>query len=284
MKLKANYHTHVKLCNHAIGMSEDYIKEAIKLGYKSIGMSDHGPLDRGIMSKEDFENNWLERHMDYETFKTVYLPDLVETKGKYKDKIKMHFGVEIEYVEKFHDYFVNLRNDLDYMNLGVHFFIDENDKIVNSFSEVTYKNVLSYANKAKKAMESGLYSIIVHPDVFMYDYKNSSGLNEWDENCELASKIIIEASIKNNVYLEINCGGLFKVTAANAKPGEYGYPRRQFWELASKYSDIKVVIGVDAHDPKQLGSKEINDALEFANSLGIKVEDYCDTIEKATKN
>jgi histidinol phosphatase-like PHP family hydrolase len=38
MNLKANYHTHTKLCGHAIGMSEDYIVEAIKNNFVEIGI------------------------------------------------------------------------------------------------------------------------------------------------------------------------------------------------------------------------------------------------------
>ncbi len=280
--MKSNYHTHVKLCNHAVGMTEDYVKEAIKLGYKSLGMSDHGPIGTHMMSKEEFQRNWLDRHMNYETFKNIYLPDLIKTKEKYKDKINLYFGVEIEYIEDFHEDFVDLRNQLDYMNLGVHFFYN-GDVIVNSFSDVTYNNVLCYAEKAKKAMETGLYAIMVHPDVFMHNYQSSKGTNEWDENAEKAAKIIIESAIENNVYLEINCGGLFKVTDANETVGEFGYPRRGFWEMASKYKELKVIIGVDAHDPKQLGANEINQAKKFASDLGIIVKEYCDTIEKGNE-
>ena len=30
--MKANYHTHLQLCGHAEGMSEDYVKVAIDAG------------------------------------------------------------------------------------------------------------------------------------------------------------------------------------------------------------------------------------------------------------
>ena len=44
MAIIADYHTHTKLCNHAFGMPIDYVKEAIKLGMKGIGISDHNPV------------------------------------------------------------------------------------------------------------------------------------------------------------------------------------------------------------------------------------------------
>ena len=42
--VKNNYHTHIKLCNHAFGMPKDYVEEAIKLGMDSLGISDHNPV------------------------------------------------------------------------------------------------------------------------------------------------------------------------------------------------------------------------------------------------
>ncbi|MCK7488353.1 MAG: PHP domain-containing protein [Bacillus subtilis] len=42
--VKNNYHTHMYLCKHATGHVKDYVKEAIKLGFHSLGMSDHAPF------------------------------------------------------------------------------------------------------------------------------------------------------------------------------------------------------------------------------------------------
>lgn len=279
MMLKANYHTHVVLCGHAVGMTEDYVKKAIELGYTSLGMSDHGPISQSFMTPEEFKINWLDRQMNIDTFNNIYLPDVLAIKEKYKNQINVYSGLEIEYIPQFHEYFADLRSKLDYLNYAGHFFYHEG-KNYNGFEGVTYKNVLGYAETAKLAMETGLYAIMVHPDVFMHKYKNIDGENKWDDNCDKVAKIIIEAAISNNVYLEINCGGLYKVTAAKATVGEYGYPRRNFWEIASQYKELKVVIGADAHKPAELGSNEINHAREFAKNLGITVCDFCDTIEK----
>ncbi|MFU8786768.1 MAG: PHP domain-containing protein [Candidatus Izemoplasmataceae bacterium] len=40
---KANYHTHHKLCKHAIGDANDYVKEAVRLNFSHLGFSDHAP-------------------------------------------------------------------------------------------------------------------------------------------------------------------------------------------------------------------------------------------------
>ena len=44
-KLKLwDYHVHTKLCNHARGNVEDYVKQAIKINLGEIGISGHFPM------------------------------------------------------------------------------------------------------------------------------------------------------------------------------------------------------------------------------------------------
>ena len=40
----ADYHMHTPLCGHAIGSPEEYVVQAIKVGLKEIGFSDHAPM------------------------------------------------------------------------------------------------------------------------------------------------------------------------------------------------------------------------------------------------
>lgn len=275
--MKANYHTHLKLCGHAIGMCEDYVKVAISNNFEVLGMSDHGPIKREFMTEEEFKYNWLERQMNYEEFLNIYLPDCQKVKEKYKDKIKCYTGIEIEYLYPFHTYYEEMRKKLDYMNLAVHFYY-HNGVITNSFDDVNYTNVYSYALNAKLAMETGLFNIMVHPDVYMYHYKSTDGKPTFDSECEKTARLIIESAIKNNVYLEINVGGLFKVSRNNEVVGEFAYPRDEFWKIVSEYKDVKVIIGVDAHAPEELYAKEIDWAYNFAKKHNIVVEEFVETI------
>lgn len=275
--MKANYHTHLKLCGHAEGMSEDYVKIAIEEGFKILGMSDHGPIKPEFMSKEDFIYNWLDRQMTYDEFVNVYLPDCHKTKEKYNNLIDFYIGVEIEYLPTYYEYYKELRKKLDYMNLGVHFYVHENE-MINVFEDVSYENVYGYAENAKKAMETGLFNIIVHPDVYMYTYRGYDGSRTFDSECEKVARIIIESAIKNNVYLEINVGGIFKVTSSSEELGKYAYPRDEFWKIVAQYPEAKVVIGVDAHTPQHLRAKEIELAYNFAKKHNITVLDSVETI------
>ena len=43
--------------------------------------------------------------------------------------------------------------------------------------------------------------------------------------------------------------------------------------LKEDYKDLKIIIGVDAHDPELLGSNNIKLVEDFTNELGLKVLD-----------
>lgn len=270
--MKSNYHTHLATCGHAVGMSEDYVKEAIKDGYDILGISEHGPISHDMMHNDDYYYRWVERQMSRGDFDNIFLPDVNNAIKKYGDKIKIYKGLEIEYLPQYHDYFKKLRESLDYMILGMHFF-DLGDKTINSYEEMTKDNVIEYAKVAKLAFETGMYCYMSHPDLFMYRYP------KWDEECEKASRLIIEEAIKHNIYLEINVGGIKETLADGKEVGQGVYPRDEFWQIASEYKDLKVVIGADAHDPKELNYKPIELAYEFAKKHHIRVLEYIPEIK-----
>ena len=274
--MKYNYHTHTKLCNHAVGMSEDYVLEALKQGYLGIGMSDHGPIKPEFMDEKDFKFNWLDRQMNYEDFIKYYLPDCRKTKEKYKHLIDIYIGAEIEYIEEYHDYFVKMREELDYMNLAGHYFY-HNGKVVNAYESANFENIYSYALHLKKAMETKLYNILVHPDLFMYQYKSFDGSNTFDSECVRCARLLIESAIENNIFIEINVGGIDKALQIG-EVGKCCYPRDEFWEIVKEYPEVKVVIGIDAHDPLELSSYKIDLAYEFAKKHGIKLEEKVESI------
>src|SRR5213082_745704 len=46
MSLPADYHMHTPLCRHAVGEPTELAAQAVKLGLKEIGFSDHSPMPR----------------------------------------------------------------------------------------------------------------------------------------------------------------------------------------------------------------------------------------------
>ena len=88
--LKANYHTHTYLCGHAVGKVEDYVNEAVRLGFKEIGISDHAHTPESFMSAFDYDRNALRQMMTTDDFTIVYKPAVLKEKER-KD-IKVYLG------------------------------------------------------------------------------------------------------------------------------------------------------------------------------------------------
>lgn len=268
-KLKLNYHTHNRLCNHAVGGAEDYVQEAVNLKMDEIGLSDHAPLDKSFMSEEDFKDTWSNRNMDLDKYKNIYIPEIKAAKEKFGKDISIKFGLECEYLENHDDFYLNFFKEMDYLNLGVHFF-EVNNKIINSYYQIDYKNVSKYADSCIKAMETGFFTMLCHPDLFMWAYKDLLGNRVFDKEARLASIRIIEAAVRTNTILEINANGVLN-SHKFLTDGGILYPDDNFWNIASQYKDLKVVIGADCHDPKNLSGDHINYCYKLAKRCNIQL-------------
>lgn len=252
----SNFHTHLKLCNHAVGMSEDYVKEAKKLKFRALGISDHAPLPNYNVSEEEYNKMYMNENMKLDEFYNIYLTDVLEAKKNNPD-INILVGIETEYIKDFHDFYNELSKKLDYMILGVHFF-SHNGRIIDSYEPLNEELVIAYAKSVSEALDTGLFKIIAHPDLFLINNL------EFDDVCLKASKIILDACKRNNILVEINARGMRK-TLEN---GEYQYPRKEFFKEAKKY-DVEFIIGLDAHNPKEICVDVIKKAEDFCKNLGI---------------
>lgn len=265
-----NYHTHTKRCNHAIGNDEEYIKAAIKAGYKGIGFTDHVMLP-GISNSRirgDFE------------VKDEYVSTFRMLQNKYRYKIDIYLGFECEWDRKYEKYYKSLldNKEVDYLifgNHGLYFKNGEHILKVSSHSQYLQR----YLKYALKAIRSGLFKIMAHPDLFMSSVP-------WSEEAALVSKTICKEAKKYNVALEINCGCLINEEKHEMfKEERYRYPYKEFWKIAKRVGNT-IVIGVDAHAPTALLSEKRNLAVEFAKELKLNITDKLDieNVKRRKKN
>ena len=252
-----NYHTHTRRCGHASGSDEEYVLAAIKAGYKVLGFSDHAPY-------RDYPHPGS--HMDWEQLED-YISSINALKEKYKDQITILLGTESEYYPYCLEERKELRSMLDYMLLGQH-YDHPSGKGVNYFKENTDEEILVYAKTVVEAADSGLYSYLCHPDVFM------NHQNDFTKACEEAAHMIGQACERNQLPVELNVRGVMKGKKPFPNGDQYWYPHKDFWRILAKY-DLKVVVGIDAHAPDDLLETEfIDEGIKELSDLNLTFIDH----------
>lgn len=240
-----------------------------------IGMSDHGPIPGDFINNAyALKNGYIDGQMDYDTFINEYLHDIDEAKNKYDSKMKVLRGIEIEYFFGNDDYYKELKSHLDYMILGQHYMM-ENGKCLDAYYDINSNNVLEYSKFVIAGLNTKLFDILAHPDVFMYHYiSENNKLREFDDNAIMTAKAIIEACIKNDVVIEFNLGGIYKgLKKCKDFEVDYLYTTKRFWKIVSEYKEAKVIIGCDAHIIDALSSNNIIKAKQILDDLNIKYID-----------
>lgn len=247
---KFNYHTHTRRCGHADNnmTDEDFVKLFIQKGFTRIAFADHCPQKEII----DFRKNI---RMEYKE-KDEYLSSIKALKEKYKDKIEIETGFEVEYLPGQEENLFELKNETDKIILGQHFIYDVNNelKILGS-QKLTDNEALKYAEYIKTAIEKNIPDIIAHPDMYMISRDN------YTEVDEKVAHIICSTAENYGIPIEINLAHPNKHIIGEKE--NILYPCKEFWKIASEYKNLKVLYGIDAHFRYQIINYE--KAIECAN-------------------
>lgn len=229
--MKTNYHTHTTRCMHAVGDDEDYVRSAIKGGFQVLGFSDHSPWKYHTDFVSDI------RMLPEE------LPEYVESiralKEKYRNRISIRIGLECEYFPEYTHWLKEIIREyrLDYILFGNHHYHTD-EKFPYFGHHTTNRDMLDlYEESSIEGMESGLFTYLAHPDLFMRSYP------EFDTHCTSISRHICRAAARLNIPLEYNVGYM----ATNEARGIMTYPCPQFWHIAAN-EGCTAIIGLDAHN------------------------------------
>ena len=257
-KLQYCYHTHTKRCGHAVGNDEEYVKSAIKLGIKRLGFSDHIILPAGF-EQPTIRGSFL--------LLNDYISSILSLKEKYKNEIEIHVGFEAEYYPNMIGYYQSLLKDkIEYLILGQHCYLDENNKFQFYFKKRSEDcDIQKYTDDIIAGLKTGLFKYLCHPDLFMRSY------DEWTDELEDCSRRMLKTCEELNIPIELNLCGMRR---SDWNENSRGYPTKHFFELVKEYH-VKIVLGVDAHDPSNFNEEEIKNGLEFAKRHGFELEmDY----------
>lgn len=252
--MKTNYHTHTYRCGHAEKDVLDYVKKAYESNYSLIGIADHAPMPiSGMVGR---------MHMDE---LTDYLASIEEAKKLYLGMIDVKSGLEIEYFRHLHPYYESLLEQVDYLLLAGHFSNDHaNFSEHSSYACTTHEAILNYVDLMIRAMKTGYFTCLVHPDLFLF------GVLYFDRFIKSQCERLIQAAIETNTVLEYNANGIRRGKVLIQGVLDYRYPREAFWRIAAALN-APVILGADAHRLSDLADETIEEAKRNIKRLNLNV-------------
>lgn len=254
---KTNYHTHTKRCLHASGTDEEYVLSAIRNGYEELGFSDHSPWR--------YDSNFVAHMRMPDTQFDDYYQSIMYLKKKYQNQISIKLGLECEYFPQYMDWLQELLHTyhVDYIIFGNHYYKTDEKHIYFGTACQDDEMLIRYVDEAIDGMQTGLYSYLCHPDLFM------RGRKVFDDVTKRESRRLCEAAKQLHIPLEYNLAG----AAYNDIMQTTQYPHPAFWQIAAEVGN-EAIIGVDAHEPKALAIDRYRDAgLCFLTELGMPILD-----------
>jgi histidinol-phosphatase (PHP family) len=249
MSLPADYHTHTPLCRHAAGEPTELAAQAVKLGLKEIGFSDHNPMPR-----DDFDD-WRMKAAELDDYVAR-----VEQARRDHPKLVIKLALEVDYLPGYEDWIRDLaaRHPWDYFIGSVH-YISESWAIDNpaAIAEWEKRDPMevwtAYFERLTMAADSGLFDIIGHVDLC----KKFRIYPKAD--CTRLFQHFLQAARRRGVAIELNTAGL-------RKDCKEIYPSPRIVHLAAQLG-VPITFGSDAHAPKEVGL-HFAEAVQLAHSAG----------------
>lgn len=240
---------HTPLCRHAQGEPSEYAAQAVKLGLKEIGFSDHSP-----MSRDDFDD-WRMHASQLDEYVAA-----VEKARKDHPTLSIKLALEVDYLPGQEDWIRQLasRHPWDYFIGSVH-YVSETWAIDSPYTLAEWKHRdplevwTAYFERLTMAAESGLFEIIGHADLckkFCFYPR---------EDCTPLFEKFLQAAKRKDVAIELNTAGL-------RKDCKEIYPSRKIVEMASALG-VPITFGSDAHAPAEVGLN-FAEAIALARSAG----------------
>lgn len=244
-----DYHVHTKLCGHAVGEPENYVREAIARGLSEIGFADHMPIPGRRDPRLSMAPDDLPRYVDM-------VKDLQESVSG----IRVRLGIEMDYMPGGMDeiWEAASRHEFDYVYGSVHY--------MDGWGFIDSRNVAGYKGKDPdrlyaryfelfcEATERGGFDIMAHPDII-----KKHGITTTLPVERLYTEAA-EALSRAGVAIEVNTSGLRR-TAAEI------YPALPFLRACVERG-VAVTLGSDAHAPREVGM-DFDLALAVLDRAGV---------------
>lgn len=251
MKIIGDYHMHTPLCGHAVGLPSEYAEQAVKVGLKEIGFSDHAPLLSHVDPKITMNREQL----------PLYLAMMEDVRERFAKKLKIKVGIEADFLPGFEEETKKLLKSyaFDFVIGSVHFirrwgFDDpaEREQWTNQDINQVYRN---YYELLRQSAKSQMFDVVAHVDlVKKFGNKPTDDMSE-------EVKTTAKAFKDSGMVVEINTSGL-------RKPCKEIYPSLGNLKIYCQ-AGVPLTFGSDSHEPQHVG-KDFLKALALAKAAGYQ--------------
>jgi len=262
-----DYHIHPNYSIDAEGSIVDFCEAAMKRGLKEIAFTTH--LDTDTIADDCYVNVRGEK---ISTRSTLWLEDYEASIRAADDRYKEHglrvrLGVEVDYIDEIDGALPENFHSTDFdiilgsMHLIDHIAISATDRANEAFKRYSIEEIgAKYYSDLQKAIESGLFDIVAHIDLY-----RRHGLNFYGEKVREIWKphisSLAEAMKHHNVGFEIN-------TSPLRRGQDQPMPEKQIITELNRLGVLLVTVGSDAHIPKDVGSN-VEDAYKLLVECGF---------------
>jgi histidinol-phosphatase (PHP family) len=242
-----DYHIHTKYCNHAVGEMEDYVQTAIMKNLYEMGFSCHIPYE--YYPKEVPRELYA---MSLKDLNTNYFPEIQRLQQKYKGKITIKTGLEIDYlswiqhpINKFIDKY-SFR--LDYIIGSVHILktnatvwsVDD-QRFSHYFDKFNVDKIYNqYLDAIMELIHTRKYHILAHLDLpKKYGFRPQNTEKYYERITE-----ILEEVKRYGMCVEVSTGGLRKYIREL-------YPEKRILKMMIDLN-IPLITSSDSHKPEEV--------------------------------
>jgi len=265
--LKVDGHTHTQFCPHGSGDHvENMIERAIELGFEEYHITEHTPVPDSFMKLLEPKDKLLDNGSMPEDEVDRYIKEMLAVKQKYKNKIKIKVGFEVDYLPTEITWTKNFLQEYGkYCDTGlisIHYMEALQDWRCVDFSPEDVTNYLIPKYGSLESYQKAYYELVresVLVDLGAYKPRKVAHLTVVDKfqkvigvtDSETINQQIFELLrlIKEKNYcLDYNHAGLFKPFCGET------YPPKKVVEQAIGL-EIELIYGSDAHSIADIGRR-----------------------------
>lgn len=262
----SNFHGHCHYCDGA-GSIREHVEAAVRLGFRSMAMTCHGPLP--------FDNEWCIAPEDIHNYRA----ELEAERQRFNGRIELYFSYESDYIPDLSDLNSAYLRETppDFTLCSVHFVdrfpegrpweIDGSHETFSKglreiFGNDIQRCVKRYFELTRQMVEKSCPDVIGHLDKIKMQNTGGTSWNTdaaWYRDEILQTLDLIREKGK---IVEVNTRGLYMKKARETYPGVWTL--RRILEMG-----IPVCLNSDAHQPSEL-ALDFESTAEMLSELGFR--------------